>query len=46
MSKEMMNLCEFVLKTAKKAGAADCKVSYSKRRFVEVQYRERKPAIT
>lgn len=43
MSKEMMNLCEFVLKTAKDAGADDCRVSFSKRRFVEVQYRERKP---
>ncbi len=43
MSKEMMNLCEFVLKTAKRAGAADCKVSFTKRRFVEVQYREHKP---
>ena len=43
MSTEMVNLCEFVLKTAKQAGAADCKVSFSKRRFVEVQYREHKP---
>ncbi len=43
MSKEMINLCEFVLKTAKSAGADDCKVSFSKRRFVEVQYREQKP---
>jgi PmbA protein len=43
MSKEMMNLCEFVLKTAKDAGADDCRVSLSKRRFVEVQYREHKP---
>jgi len=43
MSKEMINLCEFVLKTAKDAGADDCRVSFSKSRFVEVQYRERKP---
>ncbi|NQT26874.1 TldD/PmbA family protein [candidate division KSB1 bacterium] len=43
MSKEMTKLCELVLKTAKQAGADDCKVSYSKSRFVEVQYREKKP---
>ncbi|MBN1560105.1 TldD/PmbA family protein [candidate division KSB1 bacterium] len=39
----MNNLCEFVLETAKKAGADDCRVAFSKNRFVEVQYRERKP---
>ena len=43
MSKEMINLCEFVLKTAKDAGADDCRVALSKSRFVEVQYREHKP---
>ncbi len=43
MSKEMKNVCEYVLETAKSAGADDCGVGYSKRRFVEVQYRERKP---
>ena len=43
MSKEMINLCEFVLKTAKDAGADDCRVAYSKSRFVDVQYREHKP---
>ena len=43
MSKEMINLCEFVLKTAKDAGADDCRVAFSKSRFVEVQYREHKP---
>ncbi|MBN1479872.1 TldD/PmbA family protein [candidate division KSB1 bacterium] len=43
MSKEMMNVCEFVLDTAQKAGADECRVSFSKRRFVEVQYREHKP---
>jgi PmbA protein len=43
MSKEMINLCEFVLKTAKEAGADDCGVGISKSRFVEVQYREHKP---
>jgi PmbA protein len=43
MSKEMINLCEFVLQTAKDAGADDCRVTFSKRRFVDVQYREGKP---
>src|SRR4030043_598660 len=43
MSKEMKNICEFVLKTAKQAGAADCRVAFSKNRFVDVQYREHKP---
>ncbi len=43
MSKEMMNLCEFVLKTAKSAGANECRVSFSKQRFVEIQYRAHKP---
>jgi len=43
MSKEMMNLCEIVLKTAQDAGADDCRAIFVKRRFVEVQYREHKP---
>ena len=43
MSFNMMELCEGVLKTAKKAGAENCRVGFSKRRFVEVEYRERKP---
>ncbi|MBW1790314.1 MAG: TldD/PmbA family protein, partial [Deltaproteobacteria bacterium] len=43
MSKEMTKLCSWAIDTAKKAGADDCKVSVSKSRFVEVEYRERKP---
>jgi len=43
MSKDMRRICEYVLQTAKSVGADDCGVGYSKRRFVEVQYRERKP---
>ena len=42
MNKDMKNLCEFVLKTAKDAGADDCRVAFNKSRFVEVQYREHK----
>mgnify|MGYP006296377491 FL=1 len=43
MSKEMNHLCEFVLDTARNKGSDDCKVSFNKRRFVEVQYRDHKP---
>ncbi|MCI5209456.1 MAG: hypothetical protein D3910_11825, partial [Candidatus Electrothrix sp. ATG2] len=43
MSKEMSELCSWVINTAKKAGADDCKVRIAKRRFVEVEYREKKP---
>ena len=43
MSTEMKNLCEFVLKTARDAGADDCKVAFNKRRFVEIAYRDHKP---
>ena len=39
----MKNLCEFVLKTARDAGADDCKVAFNKRRFVEIAYRDHKP---
>ena len=43
MNKEMSELCSWVISTAKKAGADDCKVEIYKRRFVEVNYREKKP---
>jgi PmbA protein len=43
MNKEMFDLCSWVISTAKKAGADDCKASINKRRFVEVEYREKKP---
>lgn len=43
MSNKMINKCEFILKTAKQGGADNCKVSFSKNRFVEVQYRDHKP---
>lgn len=43
MSQEMIELCEFVLKTAKEAGADDCRTAFSKERFVSVEYREGKP---
>ncbi|MFC1840770.1 TldD/PmbA family protein [Thermodesulfobacteriota bacterium] len=43
MSREMVDICEFVLKTAKAAGADDCRVGFNKSRYVEVRYREHKP---
>ncbi len=43
--KEMIDICESVLKTAGRAGASDCRVSFNKRRFVEVDYREHKPEL-
>ncbi len=43
MNKEMLNLAEWSIKTAKSAGADNCRVGISKERFVEISYRERKP---
>lgn len=38
-------LAEWVVDQTKKAGANDCKVSITKRRFVEINYRDRKPEV-
>jgi PmbA protein len=43
MSKEMLELCAWVIDQAKKAGASDCRARVSRSRFVEVGYRERRP---
>ena len=45
MNKQMYDLCKWVLETAGKAGAKDSRVSLSKSRFVEIQYRDKKPEI-
>ena len=45
MNKQMYDLCKWVLETAGKAGAKDLRVSLGKSRFVEIQYRDRKPEI-
>jgi PmbA protein len=42
---EFRELAGWVIDLTKKAGANDCKVSISKRRFVEINYRERKPEV-
>ncbi len=43
MNKEMRELTAWAIKTAKAAGADDCKVSIGSQRNVEVSYRKRKP---
>lgn len=43
MNKEMKELVQKTLGQAKKAGADDCFVKFSRTRFVEIAYRDRKP---
>lgn len=43
MQNTIFDICPWVIETSAKLGAQDCKVRFSKRRFVEVKYRERKP---
>ena len=43
--KEFQELADWVIDQTKKAGANDCKVNLSKRRFVEINYRDRKPEV-
>jgi PmbA protein len=43
MNKEMKDLTAWAIKTAKAAGANDCKVSIGSQRNVEVSYRQKKP---
>jgi PmbA protein len=43
MNKDMLDLCEWVVKTAKAAGADACAVSLDASRNVSVSYRNRKP---
>jgi len=43
MNKEMLELCAWVAKTAKAAGAEACVVNLDASRTVEVSYRDRKP---
>ena len=38
-------LADWVISQTKKAGAHDCRVSLSKRRLVEINYRDRKPEV-
>ena len=43
MNKQMHDLAEWSIERAKAAGADDCRVSISSRRFVDISYRQRKP---
>ena len=43
MNKQMRDLATWSIKTAKSAGADDCRVSINNERFVEIRYRKRKP---
>ena len=42
---EFRELAGWVIDQTIKAGAKECKVNISKRRFVEINYRDRKPEI-
>lgn len=41
----LQELADWVVDKTKKAGAGDCRVSLSKRRLVEISYRDRKPEV-
>jgi len=43
MNKEMYDLVTWSIKTAKSAGADECRVRMNSKRFVNISYRERKP---
>jgi PmbA protein len=43
MNKELYDLAQWSIKTAKAAGADACRISTQHERFVEIQYRDRKP---
>lgn len=43
--KEFQELADWVIDQTKKVGASECKVNLSKRRFVEINYRDRKPEV-
>lgn len=43
MNKELYDLGTFTLKTAKKAGADECRINIQGQRFVTISYRNRKP---
>jgi PmbA protein len=48
MKEQQLNfqdLSDWVIAQTKKAGAQDCRVSLSKRRLVEINYRDRKPEV-
>jgi PmbA protein len=42
---DFLELADWVIDQSKKSGADECRVNLSKRRFVEINYRERKPEV-
>jgi len=45
MNQEMKNLCKWIISTAEKNGAKECKATIYKNRNVDVRYRQQKPEI-
>jgi PmbA protein len=45
MNRDMYDLCTWVIETSLKNGATDCRARMSKRRFVEIRYRDHKPEV-
>jgi PmbA protein len=45
MNQKMYDLCKWAIDTALKKGATDCRARMSRRRFVQVRYRDHKPEI-
>jgi PmbA protein len=45
MNQKMYDLCKWAINAALKNGATDCRARMSKRRFVQVRYRDHKPEI-
>ncbi len=45
MNQEMYDLCKWANEIALKNGATDCKAKMSKRKFIEIRYRDHKPEI-
>jgi PmbA protein len=43
MSKEMLDVCAQALAAAKRAGAAEAKATLTRRRAIEIEYRQRQP---
>ncbi|MFO7657559.1 MAG: TldD/PmbA family protein [Bacteroidales bacterium] len=45
MNREVYDLCRWAIETAKKYGANDSRARMSRRRFIEIKYRDRKPEV-
>ena len=45
MKQKMLDICQWVLDKAKSLGATDCKVRLSNRKFVNIDYLDKKPEV-